>query len=106
MDNRRTLTQNSACHLYFSMLSEGLNNAGFDIKKTLRKDFEIPWSPELVKSLIWKQVQEAMTDKKSTTQLSTKEVGEVYEVVSRHIAQTTGVSVAFPDNYSLSLRGE
>ena len=106
MDNKRTLTQNSACHLYFSMLSDELNKAGFDIKRTLRKDFEIPWSPELVKSLIWKQVQEAMTEKKSTTKLDTHEISEIYETINRHIAQTTGVSVPFPDHYSQSLKGE
>lgn len=92
----RTLTQNAAIHKYFSMLSESLNNAGLDVRKTLRADFEIPWTESLVKELIWKGVQKAMFDIDSTTKLDTSQVSQVYEVINRHIAQTHGVSVIFP----------
>jgi len=94
----RTLTQNAAIHKYFSMLAESLNNAGLDVKKTLRHDFDIPWSESLVKELIWKGVQKAMFDIDSTTKLDTAQVSQVYEVINRHIGSTHGVSVIFPSN--------
>ena len=98
----RTISQNSACHLYFSMLADELNKKGLDVKQTLRHDFEIPWSPELVKNLIWRQVQEAMTDKHSTTKLDTDEVSKIYDTINRHLINITNgeVSVPFPDRFN------
>jgi len=92
----RTLTQNKAIHKYFSMLAESLNNAGLDVKKTMRHDVDIPWSEALVKELIWKGVQKAMFDIDSTTKLDTAQVSQVYEVINRHTSSTMGVSVIFP----------
>jgi len=106
MKDKRSIKQNSAIHLYFTQLAEALNNAGYSVTKVMKHDAEIPWSPNLVKELLWRQVQEIMTDIESTAKLEPKQVSEVYEVVNRHIAQTTGVSVAFPDNYSMSLEND
>ena len=92
----RTLTQNKAIHKYFVMLAESLNNAGLDVKKTMRHDVDIPWTPELIKELIWRGVQEAMFDIKSTTKLDTEQVSKVYETINRHTSSTMGVSVVFP----------
>ena len=92
----RTLTQNKAIHKYFSMLAESLNNAGLDVKKTMRQDIDIPWTETLVKELIWRGIQEAMFDVKSTAKLDTSQVSEIYEVINRHISSTFGVSVIFP----------
>ncbi len=106
MSDKRSLKQNKSIHLYFTQLSEALNDAGYSVTKVMKHDAEIPWSSNLVKELLWRQVQEIMTDVESTANLEPKQISEVYEVVNRHIAQTTGVSVPFPDNYSQSLRGE
>jgi len=97
---QRTPTQNKALHLFFRLLADELNGAGFDIQKTMKKDFEIPWNEHTVKHLIWHKVQEVMTDKESTADLDTKEIDQIYQVVTRHLAQTTGVSVAFPDYHN------
>ena len=105
MTDKRSIKQNKSIHLYFTQLAEALNDAGYDVKKTMKHDFSIPWNDKLVKELLWRQVQEVMTDIESTANLEPKQVSEVYEVVNRHIAQTTGVSVSFPDEYSLSLKG-
>ena len=96
VENKRTLLQNKALHKYFSLLATALNEAGWDMKKTLKPGIEIPWTEEMVKTHLWKSVQEVMLDKESTTELTTKEVNEVYEIVDRHISQTTGVHVEFP----------
>lgn len=92
----RTLPQNRAIHKYFTMLAESLNNAGLDVKKTMKHDVDIPWTETLIKELIWRKVQLAMYDVESTAKLDTEQVSKVYEVINRHIAQTFGVSVVFP----------
>ena len=94
--SRRTLKQNSALHLYFSNLAEELNDAGFDMKKTIRVD--IPWTPYTVKEYLWRPLQEAYLLKRSTTELDKqKEIDEVYDILNRVISERTGVHVPFPN---------
>lgn len=100
---KRTLLQNSSLHLYFTKLAQSLNDAGLDMKKTLKPETDIPWSAHLVKEFLWKGIQKAMTGKESTTQLEIEEVGKVYETLSRHLSSKLGVSVPFPDQYSQSM---
>ncbi len=100
---KRTLLQNSAIHLYFTKLAKALNAAGWDMRRTLRQEIEIPWDDYLVKNFLWRDLQKAMTDKESTTDLEAHEVGKIYQTLSRHLAQKLGVSVPFPDTYTQSL---
>ena len=93
---KRTNQQNKALHKYFRLLARSLNDAGFDMKRTLREDWEIPWTEEMIKEHIWRPVQKVMTEKMSTTELDTIEVNQIYEVVNRHLSQSTGVHVDFP----------
>ena len=95
---QRTLLQNRALHLYFQMVADKLNESGQDVRQTLRHDIEIPWTEELVKDHLWRVLQKAMTKKESTTELDTKEISEIYEVLSRHLATKLGVDVPFPDH--------
>lgn len=83
-------------HKYFEMLAQALNDAGLDVQHTLAKPIELPWSELLVKELIWRQVQAVCTGKQSTADLDTPEVDEIYRIIDRHLAQTHGISVAFP----------
>ena len=101
VDKPRTLTQNAALHLYFTHLADELNKAGFDMKRTLKQSAEIPWSPDLVKQYLWKPSQNVMLDKESTTQLTTKEIDEVLDVLTRHLGEKLGISVEFPSVESL-----
>jgi hypothetical protein len=93
---KRTLTQNRAIHLYFKWLADTLNDAGLDIAATLQQDFQIPWNEHTVKELIWRRVQNTITDKESTSKLDTKEVGEIFEIINRHLSTSKGVTVPFP----------
>ena len=95
----RSDPQNRAIHLFCRMLAKALSDAGYDVRTTLKADFEIPWNETLVKELIWREVQIAMFNKKSTTQLNKMEVGDVYEVINRHIAEKHGISVPFPSEH-------
>ena len=93
----RTLRQNSAIHLYLSQLAESLNSAGFDVKKTIRQEVEIPWSADNCKELLWRPVQQAMLGKKSTTELEKKDVDKIYDIINKTIGERTGVHCPFPN---------
>lgn len=92
----RTSQQNRALHKYFELLAEALNDAGYDMRKTLREDIEIPWTAETIKENLWRPCQKAYLRKESTTQLQTDEIDKIYDIINREIGQRTGVSVMFP----------
>ncbi len=95
--NTRTAAQNRAMHLFFGMLAKELNDSGQHMNTfPWNEGVEIDWTPELIKEHLWKPVQEAVTKKDSTAQLDKKQVSEVYEILNRHLADKTGVSVRFP----------
>jgi hypothetical protein len=100
----RTKSQNDALHLYLREVSEALNAAGYDMKKTLKPEIEIPWDADgrMAKEHIWRPVQKIMTDIESTTDLDKKDVSAIYEVISRHLAEKFGVSVEFPSDERLA----
>ena len=93
---QRSLTQNRCIHLYCGQLGDALNDAGYDMKKTLKPAAEIPWTPDNAKDHLWRPIQEAVLGKKSTTKLLTTECSEVYDVLSRHISNTKGIYVPWP----------
>jgi hypothetical protein len=61
-----------------------------------KEGFALPWSEYTVMEYLWRQVQVAMTGKESSTKLDTKEVGQVYEVLARKLAEVAAISVPFP----------
>lgn len=97
----RTLAQNSSMWLYFRKLGAALNDAGWDMRKLLKPEIEIPWNKDTVCDQLWRPIQKPMTGKESTKLLETKEVGEVYTVLSKHIAERTGVTTPFPSQSSM-----
>lgn len=97
MTHTRTPTQNNALHKYFELVATELNDAGYDIKKTIAHQMDIPWSLESVKELIWRQAQKTLKGKVSTTELLTNEINDIYDVVNRYLAQF-GIHVPFPSN--------
>ena len=93
---RRTNQQNRALRLLCKNIAIALNDAGYNVAKTLRHDVEIPWNGTLVLELMWRPVQEAMTGKHSTTELNTVDPSEIYEVLNRHLGERLGVHVEWP----------
>lgn len=93
---KRTLSQNRALHKLFTLYADSLNDAGYDMKRTLKHDVDIPWRAETVKEFLWRPIQEAMLRKESTTELTTNEIDQVYDVLNKHLGEVTGVHVAFP----------
>lgn len=98
MENQRTITQNKAMHKYFELLATELNDAGLTMRKVLKPEVDIDWTPEAVKSYLWKPIQDALYQKNSTTELNKKQVSLVFETLNRHLGTKLGVHVAFPSN--------
>ena len=83
--------QRRALHVFCEQLATALNDAGMDMKRTLRAEAEIPWTQKAVKDYLWRPVQEAMTGKQSTTELSTVDPTAIHEALARHLAVRLGV---------------
>ncbi len=98
---RRTSQQNRALHLYFTLLATALNDAGMDMRKTIRRDVDIQWTSYSIKEFLWKPLQKALTGKKSTARIKTKDIDKVYDALNKVIGERTGVSVEFPSIESL-----
>ena len=92
----RTNQQNKGLHKGCELLADALNDAGHDMKRTLKEEVDIPWNKETVKDYLFRPIMQAMFNKESTTELNTDEVSEVWRVLNRHTAQKLGVSVPFP----------
>ena len=95
----RTELQNSAMHLYFRMLADALNDAGLEMKAVLAaKEVDVPWDERRIKEVLWRPIQEAMTNKESTTELTTGEPSQIYDVLNRHLGEKFGIHVPWPHN--------
>ena len=100
-DRQRTHTQNNCLHKWLRQLAEDLNDAGLDMKKTLRHDAEIPWDMDRAKDFMWRPVQLAMTGEESTAEQITEAYPKIYEVIVRHLAQTHGFTAPpLPDRFN------
>ncbi|MCP4103099.1 MAG: hypothetical protein GY750_17020 [Lentisphaerae bacterium] len=83
-------------------LAEKLNDAGFEVQDGIVIKLPIQFTEFYIKDAIVNPVALAMYDK-TTSQLSTVEIKEVYRQVDRVISERTGVSVAWPSDESLSM---
>lgn len=93
MEKQRTIKQNASLHLFFRLLSDELNNAGLDMRKTLKPTIEIPWNEKNIKEFIWKPIQESIIGKESTTEMNTGDMTKIWEVINRHIGEKFGIEV-------------
>jgi hypothetical protein len=95
-DKQRTLAQNRALHLYFTQLAQELNDAGLDMRKTLKPTVDIPWSCETVKEYLWRPVMKAQLNKESTTEMTTADIDQVFDTITRHLGEKFGITLSFP----------
>ncbi len=106
-EEKRTIQQNKALHLYFEKVANGLNEAGLDMRKTLKPDIDIPWTKETVKEFLWRPIQKLVLNKISTTKLLKKdEIDRVYDVINRHLGEKHGFYQPFPSEEELILEEE
>jgi len=104
-EKQRTLAQNRALHKYCQEVSDVLNESGI-AQSVFYRNVEADYTMENIKEL-WRSFAFTKYGKKSTTELTSKEVTQVFEEVNRHIAQF-GLHVGFPsqentDEYLSSL---
>lgn len=93
---KRTLRQNKALHVLFSLLAQNLNDAGLDMRKTLKPGVEIPWTGKSVKEHLWKPIQKAQLNKQSTTELTTIEIDQVFDTINKHMGEKFSLHTPFP----------
>jgi len=93
---QRTATQNKCLHLYCQQLSNELNDAGLDMRKVVKEEFELPWTMEQVKLILWGTYQKHLTGHKSTTKPETKDYPNIYDALNRHMGQKFGIHVPWP----------
>jgi hypothetical protein len=101
MDKQRTLKQNQALHLFFTYIADELTTHGLDMRKTLKPTVEIPWSGKSVKEYIWRPVMKAQLGKSSTTEMTTKEIDQVLDTLTKHFGEKFGITLTFPSVESL-----
>ena len=108
----RTHDQNSSIHLYCTWLAKAFTDAGiYRQRKLFGQAVEMPWTCNAVKVDIWHPVQYAMfpdaikkDGEPSTAKLNTKQVGQVYEIISANVAHSKGINVPFPDKFGQAFR--
>ena len=103
---QRTKSQNKSLHLYFTQLAELLNDSGLDMKKTLKPEIDIPWSGKSIKEFLFRPIMKAQLQKDSTTELTTKEIDQVVDVINRHLGEKFGITLGFPGLDSLLFKKE
>lgn len=95
----RSPDQNAALHLWCRLVADELNESGQTLQKVLAKTIELNWTQELVKELLWRSVQMALTGKKSTTRLNkTDDINTVYEHLNRFLGEKCTIHVPFPSD--------
>lgn len=97
-EKQRTIRQNNALHKMFEILADELNDCGMYVSNVIKLD--APWNKDRVKELIWRETQKFMTGKTSTTELTTEEIDQVFEVIQKALAEK-GIELFFPSIQSL-----
>lgn len=89
----RTLSQNSALHVDCQLIADKLNDAGLDMRATLKPGVSIPWTLESVKEHLFKPIMKLTTGKDSTRQLKKQggEIDRIHEVLMRELGEKHGI---------------
>ena len=93
---QRTLTQNRALHLYLTMVSDALNDAGIEQTVFFKPGFVVPWNPQTAKDCLWRPIQQAVTGQESTTKPETGQYSLIYDALNRKLAEH-GIHVPWPE---------
>lgn len=101
----RTSAQNRALHLFFTQVSEQLNNIGipFVYRGLKGMEIETTWTPELFKEMTWKPIQKLMFGTDSTTKLKRNQIDPIFETINKFFAER-GIEVTFPNEFDYYLK--
>ena len=95
---QRTISQNSALHLFCTDVARELEAQGIE-RKTIVEDLAdtgVPITMEYVKYVIWYHFMIGMFGKHSTTELDTVQVSQVEQAVARFLAENYGCVIEWP----------
>ena len=100
--NTRTTSQNSALHLFFTIISNQLNEMGLEFHYHGLKGNVLTtrYTPDVVKNYFWRPIQLVLFDIKSTTKINTIQINEIVDVITKYFAEK-GVVIEFPSIESL-----
>jgi len=94
---KRTNLQNDSLHLYFALLSEAFNDAGYTIKDVIQIiNMGLLWTPISVKEALWRPLQVNMLGKQSTTQLNTVDITTICEPLRIVLNDRLKIDIPFP----------
>lgn len=91
----RSLSQNSALHLFCSNLASAMNDAGFEFRSFMNDGYAVPFSKQLVLDHMWRPVQKAVTGHESTRKPEMAEYFLIYDVLNSKLADH-GIHVPWP----------
>jgi hypothetical protein len=96
-NKKRTLTQNSALHLYFNFIADELNELGqeFEYNGITGKQLSMRYTGHIIKEMFWKPIQLALFDIDSTTKLNTKQMNDIIDIFTKFFGDK-GVVIPFP----------
>ena len=95
----RTTQQNKAIHKYCEIIAAHYSEKGLTKSKKnplTGESVEMPINSTMIKEDFWKPIQFSMFGFDSTTELNTKQVGEIAQVIEKYFADK-GISLMFPD---------
>jgi hypothetical protein len=95
--SNRTGQQNKALHLFFTIISEQLNEMGLEFHYFGLKGQELTtrYTPHVVKEFFWRPIQIALFDIKSTTKIDTHQINDITDVIVKFFGEK-GVVIDFP----------
>ena len=95
-NKKRTRKQNSAMWKLFRIVAQLLQEAGIDAKEFFKPEVEIPVTPEMLHEHAFNVIAKAMYDGRTSSELEKDEISNVGETFIRHLAQSHGISVQWP----------
>jgi len=106
LPHKRSNQENKALHVLFQNIAFELNRLGYqypDMNIVTGEVIEKTYTAEVVKEKIWKELQETMLAKTSTTQLTHNDIELIFEVIAQWLANKD-IVVYFPSIESLQLK--
>jgi len=96
----RTPLQNKSLQKGCRNLAELFGDAGKDMRKVLKPEVEIPWTGDSIREYMFNPISRIMFDGRTSSQLDTKEVQEVWKVLNRHTGEKHGITTPWPDRFN------
>jgi hypothetical protein len=80
-----------------------MKEQGLSMQQVLKPTYEITPTMTLIKDCIWRPVQKSMTGKQSTTEITTKELQDIYLVIDKNFLEKWQIDLPFPSAENLHL---